>query len=124
MKILFDKVAHTIKPFSLNESGVVFNGDLEKSGYHRVRLTGDIKGDVELVCNRCGSGFSYLLDTPIKLTISDQIVEDKVDLDIIEFLDGDIDISFILNSEINTLKGEYHYCVKCDNDDEAFEMEF
>ena len=124
MKILFDKVAHTIKPFSLNESGVVFNGDLEKSGYHRVRLTGDIKGDVELVCNRCGSGFIYPFETPLKLTISDQIVEDKVDLDIIEFLDGDIDISFILNSEINTLKGEYHYCAKCDNDDEAFEMEF
>jgi len=124
MKILFDKVGHTIKPFSLKENGVIFNGELQKSGYHRLQLIGDIQGDVEVLCNRCGEAFTFALETPLKLTISDQIVEDKVDLDIIEFLDGDIDISFILNSEINTLKSEYHYCNNCNNIDDTFEMEF
>ena len=124
MKILFDKVGHTIKPFHLKENGISFVGELQKSGYHRLRLTGDIDGVVELTCNRCGDSFKNNFETPLKLTISDQIVEDKVDLDIIEFLDGDIDISFILSSEINTFKSEYHYCPKCSDSDEAFEMEF
>ena len=124
MKILFDKVGHTIKPFTIKENGVAFEGTLQKSGYHRLQLLGDVKGNIEICCNRCGTAFDTSMDSSLKLTISDQIVEDKVDLDIIEFLDGEIDISFILLSEINTLKSEYHYCDNCDNEDEAFEMEF
>jgi uncharacterized metal-binding protein YceD (DUF177 family) len=83
-----------------------------------------MKGSVPVECNRCGKEFDYLFDTALKLTISDQIVEAKDDLDIIEFLDGNIDISFILQSEINTIKSEYHYCDQCHEDEEAFEMEF
>ena len=124
MKILFDKVGHTIKPFSIEENGVNFEGTLQKSGYHRLGLAGAIKGDVEIVCNRCGVAFDSAIETALTLTISDQIVEDKVDLDIIEFLDGEVDISFILLSEMNTFRSEYHYCDKCDNNDEAYEMEF
>jgi hypothetical protein len=56
--------------------------------------------------------------------LSDQIVQNKDDLDIIEFLDGQIDISYILESEINALKSDYNYCGKCDNGEESFEMEF
>ncbi len=124
MKILFDKVGHTIKPFSIKENGVNFEGTLQKSGYHRLGLAGTIKGDIEISCNRCGTAIDSTIESSLKLTISDQIVEDKVDLDIIEFLDGEIDISFILLSEINTFKSEYHYCDKCDDIDEAYEMEF
>ena len=124
MKILFDKVGQTIKPFHKEEDSVSFEGTLEKSGYHRVSLDGTIKGEIEIICNRCGKAFAYPMDSKLKLTISDQIVEDKVDLDIIEFLDGEIDISYILQSEINTLKSEYHYCDECGDEDEAFEMEF
>ena len=97
---------------------------LQKSGYHRVALQGKIEGSVAVQCNRCGIPFDYTLSTPIKLTVSDRVVEDKDDLDIIEFLDGEIDISFILHSEINVLKSEYHYCDQCDEDKEVFEMEF
>jgi len=124
MKILFDKVGQTGKPFHKEEDNVIFDGILTKSGYHRVTLEGTIKGDIEIICNRCGKAIAYPMDSKLKLTISDQIVEDKVDLDIIEFLDGEIDISYILQSEINTLKSEYHYCDECGDEDEAFEMEF
>jgi len=124
MKILFDKVGHTIKPLNIDEHGVNFEGKLQKSGYHRLELVGAIKGDVEITCNRCGVSFDSTMESSLKLTISDQIVEDKVDLDIIEFLDGEVDISFILLSEMNTFRSEYHYCDRCDNSDEVFEMEF
>ncbi len=56
--------------------------------------------------------------------MSDLVSEDKVDLDIIEFLDGEIDLSYILESEITSIESSYHYCDKCDNSDEDFEIEF
>lgn len=124
MKIAFDKVSHTAKPFREAHEGVVLEGILQKKGEESVTLLGEMEGIVILQCNRCGVSFNHTIATPIKLTLSNQIVEDKDDLDIIEFLDGGIDISFILQSEINTIKSEYHYCDICAESEEAFEMEF
>jgi len=124
VKILFDKVGQSAKPFHETIVGIVLDGILQKSGYHRVVLQGEMKGNVPVSCNRCGKHFDQSVDMPLKLTISDQFVEDKDDLDIIEFLDGTIDVSFILQSEINTITSEYHYCENCRESDEAFEMEF
>jgi len=50
--------------------------------------------------------------------------EDKDDLDIIEFLDGKIDLLYILESEITSIESSYHYCAKCDGNDEEFEIEY
>jgi len=122
--IPFNKVLQTAKPFHMEADGVIFDGILQKSGSHRVSLLGEIEGTVAVQCNRCGSSFDYLYNAPLKLTISDQIIETKDDLDIIEFLDGEIDISFILTSEVNTLKSAYHYCKACEHSAEAFEAEF
>ncbi len=124
MTILFHKVWQTAKPFHEEADGVIFDGILQKSGSHQVNLLGEIKGIIEVQCNRCGTPFDYLLETPLKLTISDQIIETKDDLDIIEFLDGKIDLSFILQSEVNTLKSAYHYCEACGQNVEAYEAEF
>ncbi len=124
MRIDFDKVGSTPKSFAVDAEGVRFCGTLKKSGYHRVALDGEFRGSVELDCDRCGVSYDYLLDAKLVLTLSDTISEDKDDLDIIEFLDGKIDILYILESEINALKGSYHYCDRCDNSDEDFEIEF
>ena len=124
MTILFQKILQTPKPFCEEADRVVFDGVLQKSGSYKVNLQGEIKGSVEVQCNRCGTPFDYPLDAPIKLTISDQVIETKDDLDIIEFLDGKIDLLFILQSEINTIKSAYHYCEVCEQNTEAFEAEF
>ncbi|HHD73179.1 MAG TPA: hypothetical protein ENL02_04670 [Epsilonproteobacteria bacterium] len=124
MKIRFEKVGQLAKPFHAGKGGVVLEGTLQKSEHHRVILQGETKGSIAVACNRCGASFNYEMSDPLRLTISDRIIESKDDLDIIEFLDGEIDISFILQSEINTIKSEYHYCKKCQKNEEAFEMEF
>ena len=124
MQIVFDKVGSTAKPFELESEGVTLKGTLQKSGSHKVALEAHIDGSVELDCDRCGSSYIHKLDNTLKLSLSDQVSEDKDDLDIIEFLDGVIDLTYILESEINALKGAYHYCDKCDNIDEDFEVEF
>jgi len=124
MKMIFDKIGSTAKPFQLDLEGVLLEGTLQKSGYHQITLDAQMSGSIELSCDRCGDTFDYDLDNKLKLKLSDQVSEDKDDLDIIEFLDGEIDISYILQSELNTLKSAYHYCEKCSDNDEDFEVEY
>jgi uncharacterized metal-binding protein YceD (DUF177 family) len=87
-------------------------------------LDAHLSGSIELTCDRCGKTYNYDIDNDLKLKLSDIISEDKDDLDIIEFLDGEIDMSYILQSEINTFKSTYNYCDSCDNSDEDFEVEY
>jgi len=124
LKILFDKVGVTAKPLELNVQGVTLKGTLQKSGYHRVLLDAAMEGSLPLICDRCGKSFDYHVDTPLKLTLSDRVSEDKDDLDIIEFLDGVIDITYIIESEINSIEGAFHYCDSCDGSEEALEIEY
>ena len=124
MKIVFDKIGSTAKPIRLSSKGVLLEGTLQKSGYHQVTLDAHMSGAIDLCCDRCGDTYVNKIDNKLRLKLSDLVSEDKVDLDIIEFLDGEIDLSYILQSEINTFESTYHYCDKCDNNEEDFEMEF
>ncbi|MDQ7085263.1 MAG: hypothetical protein Q9M36_10205 [Sulfurovum sp.] len=124
MKIIFDKIGSTGKPVEVNSKGVHLVGTLQKSGYHRVTLDAQMEGEVPLDCDRCGKHYIHTLNTKLYLKLSDLVSEDKDDLDIIEFLDGKIDVLYILESEITSIESAYHYCAICDNNDEAFEVEF
>ncbi|RUM72577.1 MAG: hypothetical protein DSZ08_00590 [Sulfurovum sp.] len=124
MNIVFDKVGATPKPVTLSSEGVLLKGVLQKSGYHQVTLDAHLSGALELCCDRCGDMYTTDVDNTLALKLSDLVSEDKDDLDIIEFLDGKIDILYILQSEINAFKSTYHYCTKCDNNDDTFEVEY
>ncbi|MCB4752788.1 MAG: DUF177 domain-containing protein [Sulfurovum sp.] len=124
MKIIFDKVGSTPKPIELEVRGITLSGTLQKSGYHLVLLDAFIKGKMPLFCDRCGEKYLYRVSFELKLTLSDQVSENKDDLDIIEFLDGIIDITYIIESEINAIEGVFHYCDQCDGNDELLEIEY
>jgi len=124
MKIVFDKIGSTKKPFELTVSGISLEGTLVKSGYHRVRLKGQLEGSIELSCDRCGEEYHYDMKSPLQLTLSDEVIETEDDLDIIEFIDGVIDLDFIVQSEIASVENSYHYCEKCSGDETEFEQEF
>ena len=124
MKIVFDKVGSTAKPFEVSSEGMKLEGTLKKSGSHQITLDAHMSGCMELNCDRCGDTYNYDVDNELQLKLSDLVSEDKDDLDIIEFLDGEIDLSYILQSEMNTIKNAYNYCDKCDNNDEDFEVEY
>ena len=124
MKIVFDKIGQTKKPFELTVDDVKLEGTLAKSGYHRLRLEGNLDGQIKLLCDRCGDEYHYDMKSPLHLTLLDEVVETEDDLDIIEFIDGVIDLEFIVQSEIASVQNSYHYCKKCDDDEEEFEQEF
>lgn len=124
MKIVFDKVGQTKKPFELSISGIKLEGTLAKSGYHRLKLEGNLDGILELNCDRCGEAYHYDMNSPLNLTLTDEVVETEDDLDIIEFIDGVIDLEFIVQSEIASVQNAYHYCKKCEDSEDELEFEF
>ena len=122
--VLFDKVGAAPKPFSLEYQGISLEGTLYKITPHRVELDATIRGRISLDCDRCGQPYDRNLDEHLVLQISDEVAQDKDNLDIIEFLDGRIDILFLLESEINALEGDYHFCTQCETEETTLEMEF
>ena len=124
MKMLFSKVGSTPKPFALVHQGMHFEGTLQKSGYHRAALKGALYGQIDLDCDRCGEPYVQEIAQDLSFLISDRVIEDKDDLDIIEFLDGVIDITYIVDSEINAIRSTFHYCKKCENAQDEIEIEY
>jgi uncharacterized metal-binding protein YceD (DUF177 family) len=124
MKIVFDKINHTKRAFKSSVDSISLEGSLEKIGYHRVKLDGNLSGIIELICDRCGDEFREDVNSPLNLTLTDEVIETEDDLDIIEFLDGVIDIEFIVQSEIASIQNSYHICKKCECDSGEFEREF
>ncbi len=124
MIFAFDKVGTSPRPFSLEHQSVRLEGTLYKKASHRVELDATLRGTMSLDCDRCGRPYDRDLDEHLTLQISDEVVQDKDNLDIIEFLDGRIDILFLLESEINALEGDYHFCPQCEAEDTTLEMEF
>lgn len=122
MEISFDKISVSPKPFSLKLDDVTFDGTLSKIDFNTVKLNGELKGELEVCCDRCGRVFITTVEQPLALELSQKEIQNKDNLDIIEFLDGTIDLEYILQSEINSIKSLYHYCEKCDGIEE-FEVE-
>lgn len=122
MEISFDKISATPKSFSLSQDDVAFSGTLSKVDFNTVKLDGELKGDLEVCCDRCGVVFKTTIDQPLNLELCQKARQNKDNLDIIEFLDGTIDLGYILQSEIDSIRSSYHYCQKCDGIEE-FEVE-
>jgi uncharacterized metal-binding protein YceD (DUF177 family) len=124
MKIVFDKIYQTKKPFELTIGNISLKGSLVRRDCHLVLLNGELKGSINLRCDRCAYEFEEKIELPLNLTLTDRIIETKDDLDIIEFLDGVIDIGFILQGEIISIQSSYHICAECRGDRGNFEKEF
>jgi len=122
VKISFDKISATPKSFNLALNDVVFSGALSKIDFNTVKLNGELKGDMEVCCDRCGIVFKTAIEQPLNLELSQKIGQNKDNLDIIEFLNGTIDLEYILQSEIDSIRSSYYYCQKCDGIEE-FEVE-
>ena len=124
MQISFEKIGHTPRDIDYICDGVRLTGELVKKRFHQVALNSTLSGDIELCCDRCGKSYTHSIDDEFKITITDEATEDKDDLDIIEFLDGIIDIDYIIKSEINAIEGSFHYCDECIDSEDELEIEF
>ena len=124
MKIEFKKIGTQTKEFNLIKDGVEFKGKFKKDKDFLIDIEGNIKNEIKVVCDRCSKEFMLKLDENIHIKASEGIFKGQLeDVDVIEFYDGKIDFIEILDSELESIKLDYHLCENCKKEEE-FEKEF
>ncbi len=114
MRIVFKKVPLVGIDFKTSFEKIDFYGSLKKESRDLVQCSGKLEGTLELPCDRCGEEFALQLDEKIELFASDGLYESGDELlEVMEFFDETIDMDIILQSEVETLRSDYHYCPTC-----------
>jgi hypothetical protein len=116
LQIAFKKVAKESLGFESVKQGVRFFGRLFRKSDKLVLLKASLVGEISHVCDRCGGDLTLEINEALEIFVSDGIYKGKTDeMDVIEFYDGFIDFDEILQSEIESIKSDYHYCAQCKN---------
>jgi len=128
MKIEFRKVPQNPKDFILEVDSVKFLGTFCKISSKLVDIKSNIDGIVEVNCCKCGKSFNIPFNEKIHFLASDGIYSsnDERDLDkiIIEIDDDFIDFEEILQSEVESLRSDYHICDSCSKDETIIELKY
>ena len=126
MKIEFRKAPQNQRDFSLEVNSVKFCGTFGKISSKLVDIKSSIEGDVEVSCCKCGKSFDIPFNEKIHFLASDGIYSsnDERDLDkmIIEIDNNFIDFEEILQSELESLRSDYHICDSCSKDETTIEL--
>jgi len=124
LKVEFKKISSKPKSFKIEKEGVEFKGEFKKDKDSLVDIVGNISNEIKVTCDRCSKEFMLKLDEDIHIKASEGIFKGNLeDIDIIEFYNGFIDFNEILNSEIESIKLDYHLCKECKKT-EDFEKEY
>lgn len=108
------KITQTPKDFSISIDGIELKGQISRKASKIFEMNAMLKGSLELTCDISGDLFVKSFEQPLVLYISDGIWDVQSqnsrldDFDIIEFFDGFIDVEYILQSEIESIKMDYH----------------
>jgi uncharacterized metal-binding protein YceD (DUF177 family) len=114
MKIPFRKIGNSPQEFELLREGVTFKGTLEHYKRGLIMLDGHIGGTFTLPCDICAENFDTILDEKLDFLLSDGIYSGHdEDFDVVESLDGMIDIDDLLSSELELIRSDYHSCPAC-----------
>jgi len=116
--ITLRKVTKTPLDFEVESGEITFKGYLEYHSGKLILLKATLCGLLKKNCDTCAEEFKMLVNEEIEFFISEGIYEDHNDsnLDVVESLDGIIDIQELLNSEIELMKSDYHSCKNCKNE--------
>ncbi len=116
------KISHTPKPIALSIQSqgetitehITLEGEIERIDSQMLRLRADICGELELICDVSGELYAKRLAYPLVLYISDglwdmQSQSKRLDsFEVVEFFDGFVDLHYILESEIESIRSDYH----------------
>ena len=115
MKVLLRKVTKTPLDFNIISNEITFKGYLQYHSGKLILLKADLNGLMDTECNSCGEEFKLSLDEKIEFFISDGLYKDEsnIDIDVVESFNSSADLDELLNSEIELIKSDYHYCDNC-----------
>jgi uncharacterized metal-binding protein YceD (DUF177 family) len=123
MSVFFSKITTSPKQYRGGVENVEIICDLSQSKTNLVNASSKLVGELSLVCDRCLEVFTINVDENIEFILSDGEYKGNDSLDVIEFYDGKIDLESLLDSEIQSLKNDYHLCKSCQDLDE-YEVEY
>jgi uncharacterized metal-binding protein YceD (DUF177 family) len=126
MKIEFRKVPLQESGFEIVSDSVKFSGTFSKISQKLAKISAHINGTFTVECCKCGKEIELELDEEVDLLVSDGIYSSSEDEEniVIEVEDHIIDFDDILNSELESLRSEYHICEECDNNENFIEIEY
>lgn len=115
MKITLRKVTKTPLDFEVSSNAITFKGYLEYYSGKLILLKARLEGSLEKPCDICAEDFELQVAEDVEFFISDGIYKggDDIELDVVESLDGDVDMQELLHSEIELIKSDYHACESC-----------
>ncbi len=93
---------------------ITLKGQIKRIDSQILQLNGNISGQLERVCDNSGEMYAETINYPLGLYISEGIWDSqsqskRLDIfDVIEFFDGFIDLHYILESEITSIRSDYH----------------
>lgn len=117
MKIDIRKITKESKRFSLDFindfDNVVFFGSVVRLSCDILRLEANIKGNITITCDLSGEDFFMPLNENIYLLLKNGIwgsddLKKYGSYDAIEIFDNYVDLDYILHSELESIKLDYH----------------
>ena len=115
MKVILRRVKQTPLDFQVKSDEITFKGYLQYHAGKLILLKANLKGSLFKPCDICAEEFKLSLDEDVEFYISDGIYEDEsnIELDVVESLNGEVEIEELLSSEIELIKSDYHSCDEC-----------
>lgn len=114
MKINFKKIPQCGVDFETISENLKFSGKLNKESRNLVKCSGKIEGTLECQCDRCAEDITLEVNEKVDLLINEGFYKTGEELvEVMEFFDGVVDLDVVLQSEVETLKSDYHYCSAC-----------
>ena len=125
MKIEFRKAPSVSKELEFNYNSVKIEGTFCRISQSLVKIDAVLKGSTDIDCCRCGVTEEIEVDEELHLLLSDGIYKnDESEYLVIEVENSLIDFDEIIQSELNSIKSDYHLCDECTQLGDNFEKEF
>ena len=125
MKIEFRKAPQTTKELVVEYNSVKIEGTFCKISQSLVKVDAVLLGNTDIDCCRCGITEVIEVDEELHLLLSDGVYKkDESEYLVIEVENGLIDFDEIIESELNSIKSDYHICNNCLQLGDNFEKEF
>ncbi|QKF65982.1 hypothetical protein AVENP_0408 [Arcobacter venerupis] len=125
MKIEFRKVPQIEKELEYISNSVKIEGTFCRISQSLVKIDAVLKGSTEIDCCRCGKTEEIEVDEELHILLSDGIYKnDESEFLVIEVENNLIDFDEIIQSELNSIKSDYHMCDDCAQLGDNFEKEF
>jgi len=125
MKIEFRKVPQTPKELEVEYNSVKIEGTFCKISQSLVKVDAVLLGNTDIDCCRCGITEVIEVDEELHLLLSDGVYnKDESEYLVIEVENNLIDFDEIIESELNSIKSDYHICKDCLQLGDNFEKEF